>query len=174
MTLQFRDTSYTDGLHVPGMSVPHADIPHGFRTIRETGKHRKGPKPHIELSFPRGLLGYPEQQSFLLSPMTECQLPNAFLLSSRKDDGPRFIVVPPSSVGGELPEDETEWAERRLGIAAGDLRTLLIVTPSRCARGTRFFANRRAPLLLDWRRRIGWQRILMDEILPIRHPMAAE
>ncbi|MFD1379445.1 hypothetical protein [Fodinicurvata halophila] len=50
----------------------------------------------------------------------------------------------------------------------------MIVTPSRCARGTRFFANRRAPLLLDWRRRIGWQRILMDEILPIRHPMAAE
>lgn len=174
MTLQFREAAHTDGLSMPGVAHSHTGISYGFPPPRQAGKHRSGSATRMHLAFPRGLLGYPEEQDFRLSSLAESQLPKACLLSSREQDGPRFIVVPPSSVGGELPQDEMEWMQRRLGIAAGDLRTLLIVTPSRCGQGTRFFANRRAPLLLDWRRRIGWQRILMDEILPVRHPVAAE
>ncbi|WP_026988828.1 flagellar assembly protein FliW [Fodinicurvata fenggangensis] len=165
MTVQFSSPLSSDQLPPGGLSFPIQ--PEG--TQRDiTLPPRKEAGQRIALSFPRGLLGYPEDHDFWLTPMAESQLPGAFLLRSQASQGPRFLVVPPSSVGGELPADEVDWAERRLGIARGDLRALLIVTPARSDKGTRFFANRRAPLLLDWGRRCGWQRILMDEVLPVR------
>lgn len=177
MTIQFRNPLPADQLPPGGLSFPTqraVDLPSRHEQDRKTTRlPQKEAGQRISLAFPRGLLGYPEEHDFWLTPLAESRLPGAFRLQSQTSRDLRFLVVPPASVGGALPAHEIDWAERRLGIAKGDLRALLIVTPSRSDKGTRYFANRRAPLLLDWRRRCGWQRILMDEILPARQPTVA-
>lgn len=177
MTVQFRTPLPSDQLPSSGLSFPtrRAGDPPSLHEQDSKTTHvpQKEAGQRIALAFPRGLLGYPEEHDFWLTPLADSPLSGAFRLQSQASRELRFLVVPPASVGGALPAHEVDWAERRLGIAHGDLRSLLIVTPARSDKGTRYFANRRAPLLLDWRRRCGWQRILMDEILPARQPTVA-
>ncbi|MFO1068700.1 MAG: flagellar assembly protein FliW [Geminicoccaceae bacterium] len=103
--------------------------------------------------FPAGLPGFPDVRHFVLEPSGETRP-----LRLRGLDGsqPSFHVLP-LGTASSLPDPRLDAAASGLGIAAADLAVLVVATRQE---GTVLRANLRAPLLVDTRRRLGWQVVL--------------
>lgn len=133
----------------------------------------RSPEATVPLTFPRGLLAFPDAQHFLLRPLGDPRLPQLLLLQGEGPDAPRFLVMGPRAAGASLPAAEMCMTCRRLEVEPEDARWFLIVTVDWDGKRPDFYANCRAPLLIDSRRRLGWQRILVDEAQSLRRPLAS-
>ena len=105
------------------------------------------------IHFPAGLPGFPDVRQFVLERAGEGQ---ALLLRGLDEPQPCFIVLPFGAMPA-LPDDRLAGAAASLGIAGDDLAVLAVATRRE---GAVLRANARAPLLVDTRRRLGWQIVL--------------
>lgn len=149
---------------IPGNQV-------GERTARAEPQAPAAAEPvTVPLVFPRGLLAFPEAQQFLLRPLGDTRLPQVLLLEGLGAQAPRFLVMGPRAAGAELPAMETCIAARRLGVDPDHAHWFLIVTVDWNRERPNFYANGRAPLLIDSRQRLGWQAVLGEEARSLRGP----
>jgi hypothetical protein len=105
------------------------------------------------IHFPAGLPGFPDVRQFVLERAGEARI---LLLRGLDDPQPCFIVLPLGATSAPL-HDWLAGAAASLGIAGDDLAVLAVATRRD---GTVLRANARAPLLVDTRRRLGWQVVL--------------
>jgi len=141
--------------------------------VAEARARLRSPEAAVPLSFPRGLLGFPDAHRFLLRPLGDPRLPQVLLLQGDGPEAPRFLLMGPRAAGASLPAAELCMTCRRFEVDPEDARWFLIVTVDWDGKRPSFYANCRAPLLIDSRRRLGWQRILVDEAQALRRPLLA-
>ena len=125
------------------------------------------------ITMPQGLPGFPEVTRFALAP-----LPGAagFLrLQAEDPGGPALVVLPADEGAAAALLDAAALAEARAaaGLAGrGEVAVLFVVTSTREADGRiRLFANRRAPILVDTSRQLGFQVVLARPDYPVREPL---
>lgn len=133
--------------------------------------------PAAPITMPQGLPGFPGVTRFTLGP-----LPGAVarFLRLRAEDpgGPAFVVLPADGEAAGALLDPAAQAEARgaAGLdAAAEVAILFVVTSTREADGggLRLYANRRAPILVDTRRQLGFQVVLARPDYPVREPLLA-
>ena len=127
--------------------------------------------PALALSFPQGLPGFPEVTDFRLERLPAS--PRFLRLRSTDPGGPEFIVLP--QAGSPVPIEDSDVAEGcgAVGLDPADVAVLLVVRASREGAGPALSVNRRAPLLVDLRRHLGFQVVLPRPDYAVRHPIAA-
>lgn len=74
-----------------------------------------------------------------------------------------------------MPIEDSDVAEGcvAVGLDPADVAVLLVVRASREGAGPALSVNRRAPLLVDLRRHLGFQVVLPRPDYAVRHPIAA-
>jgi len=157
---------------VAGPVTPHAFPPPAGPSAPEQDGHsaQAGADPARVLSFPAGLPGFPGCRYFGLERVQGSSL---LLLHSLDDAGPRFFVLPLAAADSLIRPADRLAACRLAGLCHYDTDFLVIVTARRSHADLELFANLRAPVLIDTRRRIGAQVVLADAAYPLRHPVAA-
>jgi flagellar assembly factor FliW len=123
-----------------------------------------------DLHFPDGLLGFAAHRHFRLEPQSLCG-GRCMRLQSVDDDELGFLVL--AVEPGPATPSPAELDQVRLDrcIAAEDLVVLLVVAVRPASGGWEMSANLRAPIVIDSRRRVGWQVVLRDPSYPIRQPI---
>ncbi len=129
--------------------------------------------PDSTIRMPRGLMGFSTLREFALASLPEERFAGFRVLQSVEDASVSFIVLPynPALVA-IAPEDIAETLGA-LGIAEGDGAVLLIVSVRRAGEETGVSVNLRAPIVVDVKRRMGWQHVLANQIYPVRQDLAA-
>lgn len=136
-----------------------------------------------QITMPQGLPGFPGVTRFALGPLSGDEGGAAarfFRLRAEEPGGPAFVVVPADTGAAGALLDTAALAEARgtAGLdAADEVAVLFVVTtarePGEGGGGLRLFANRRAPILVDTRRRLGFQVVLARPDYPVREPLLA-
>jgi len=126
--------------------------------------------PAQQIRFKGGLPGFPEHEQFQLEVLPSLNS-DLFLLQSLDDREVAFIVMPLPESAGIIAREDIAEVSRQLGIAAGDLLMLAIVTIQRNDDGVRRHVNLRAPLFVDVNRRTGAQVVLANPDYPVRFPL---
>jgi len=124
--------------------------------------------PEAILTFPRGVLGFPEARTFVLLP-TERE--HVYWLQSASYASLVFLVVDPfvSFPGYTVDLATTELA--RASLRADQVTVLAIVTlPGEP--GGDSTANLQGPIVIDTRHREGHQVILADSRYGIKEPLS--
>ena len=97
------------------------------------------------------------------------RIPEPFrLLIGLDGSRPTFVVLPLGDLDRWLKAEEIEAAAAALETRPEDLAALLIVCLQRGGGGLEAYANRRAPVFVDTRRRVAMQLVLADPAYPIR------
>jgi hypothetical protein len=123
----------------------------------------------IAIRFPQGLPGFPGAADYRLE-----RLPGAaglLRLRSGTEGGPGFVVLPQPGGSGLIDPAETDVACASVGSDPTDVLVLLVATARRDATSLRLFVNRRAPVLVDARRGLGFQVVLPRPDYAVRHPL---
>lgn len=126
------------------------------------------PDDDIILSFPKGLLGFPQLTSFrLFEPHDGYPLK---FLQAVEDEGVLFTCIDPAVVKPdyEVPLEEDEAAILALEAPADALVLTLVVVPEDPSQMT---TNLAGPLLVNVRTRTGCQVVLSSEKFPLRFPI---
>ena len=118
------------------------------------------------ISFPAGIPGFPGSHRFQLERIGGSGL---LLLQSAEDAALGFFVMPIGEHVSPIEATERAAACRLLLLDPTCTDFLAIVTVSREPNGLGFFANLRAPLAIEARRRLGAQVVLTDSAYPMRH-----
>lgn len=119
------------------------------------------------LQLARPLAGLPGVATFQID--TTPRLPEPFrLLIGLDGSQPTFVVLPLGDLEAWLKPDEIDAAAAALDSRREDLAVLLIVCLQRGSGGIEAYANRRAPVFVDTRRRVAMQIVLADASYPIR------
>lgn len=119
------------------------------------------------LRLARPMAGLPGVGLFQLD--TTNRIPEPFrLLIGLDGSKPTFVVLPLGELERWLKTEEIDAAAAALEGRREDLAALLIVCLQRGERGLEAYANRRAPVFVDARRRVALQIVLADPAYPIR------
>ncbi len=121
------------------------------------------------VTFPRGLIGFPEARQFvLLEPRGSSRV--AWLQSI---DVPElaFPVIDGASVGQAYPQPEPPELARSAGLGSAELALLVIVAAT--GEGRSLVANMLAPLVVDLRSRTGAQVVLDHRVFSASAPLRA-
>ena len=118
--------------------------------------------------FPAGIPGFPGRHRFQLERIGGAGL---LLLQSADDAALGFFVMPIVEQGWSITAADRAAACRLLLLDPFCTDFLAIVTASRGPAGFSFFANLRAPLAIEAKRRLGAQIVLADPAHPLRHPI---
>ena len=139
--------------------------------LTETKTAAPAVPPALALTFPQGLPGFPEVTDFRLERLPAS--PRFLRLRSTEPGGPEFIVLP--QAGSAVPIEESDIADGcgAVGLDPADVAVLLVVRFSREGSGPMLSVNRRAPLLVDLQRNLGFQVVLPRPDYAVRHPIAA-
>ncbi len=121
------------------------------------------------VTFPRGLLGLPNQVNYCL-----CEFPNEKfgrfrLLQSLDDYTLSFITLPLDINNPVIAMEDVITACDGLGIAVKDAALLLIVSVHRQAEGVTLSVNARAPLLVDTQKRLAAQYVFTSDKYKVQH-----
>lgn len=120
-----------------------------------------------QLRLARPMAGLPGVSLFQID--TTTRIPEPFrLLIGLDGSRPTFVVLPLGELDRWLKADEIAAAAAALEGRVEDLAALLVVCLQRGDRGLEAYANRRAPLFVDTRRRVAMQLVLADPAYPIR------
>ncbi|WP_159719069.1 flagellar assembly protein FliW [Geminicoccus flavidas] len=157
---------------VAGPGTAPAFPPPAGPAVPEQDGHsvQAGADPARLLSFPAGLPGFPGCRHFQLERVPGSSL---LLLQSLDDAGPSFFVLPLPGGDSLIRPMDRLAACRSVGLPPCDTDFLAIVTARRSHAALELFANLRAPVVIDTRRRIGAQIVLADAAYPLRHPVVA-
>jgi flagellar assembly factor FliW len=129
--------------------------------------------PDTTIRMPRGLMGFAALHEFALAALPEDRFAGFRVLQSVEDASVSFIVLPyEPALGAVAPEDLAE-AFRALGIAEADGAVLLIVSVRRTGQEATASVNLRAPVVVDVKRRMGWQHVLANQAYPVRQDLSA-
>ena len=120
------------------------------------------------LSFPAGMPGFPGCHHFQLERIAG----SGFLLLQSLDEADLgFFVMPLVGPASLIRPADRIATCRLLALDPACTDYLAIVTARRSPDGIEFFANLRAPIVVDTRRRLGVQVVLPDAAYPLRHPV---
>lgn len=126
--------------------------------------------PERIVTFPTGPLGFADRCRFILADGPDPR--GAFKLLQCLDDPELgFLVLPLDPGAGPISSDDLHVACRTRGLDWAALAVLAIVTVRPEAEGVRFSVNLKAPLLIDTRRRSGYQHVLASDRYQIREPL---
>lgn len=123
------------------------------------------------INLPKGLLGFVDYREFVLGELPDRE-PSRFKLLQCVNDPSLSLIVMPLLEGGELidPADREEACDI-IGIAPDNAAYLLVVTVRHTAELVQFSVNARAPLVIDTKRRVGYQHVLSNNKYEVRHPL---
>ena len=130
------------------------------------------PRDAAAAIFPQGLPGFPEVTRFRLERLAR---PARASSASQTADDPEFRFCPaPGRQPGADRGQRSSPSCGAVGLEPADVAVLLVVTrrcdPARTA-PARVYVNRRAPLLVDLRRHLGFQVVLPRPDYAVRHPL---
>lgn len=165
-------------LQVPDRQ-PRMDESYGMRRDGSADPAEKGeaayaaegaPEP-VAIVFPQGMPGFPGVSSYTLE--RNAAGPAFLRLRSSVEGGPTFMVMAQPAKGGDLVDvGEVSAACEAAGLDHSHTIILLVVTAARDAGEVRISVNRRAPMLVDTRRRLGFQVVLPRPDYAVRHLIA--
>ena len=120
------------------------------------------------LMFPAGLLGFPEQQRYvMLDHDTEAPFK---WLQSLDEPGLAFVIIDPVLFDGAYRLEYTHDALDDVGGGQTEDLTVAVILTIPSEDPCRITANLRGPLLLNTRTRLCKQLVLSDDI-PTRYPL---
>lgn len=124
-----------------------------------------------DIHFPQGLPGFPGESGYRLERLSGTE---RFLrLRSELENGPGFLVLPNPPEGSLLEQADVTSACAGAGLDPAGVIVLFVATASRDASGLRLFVNRRAPVLVDAQRKLGFQVVLPRPDYEVRHALVA-
>ncbi|MBI1363567.1 MAG: hypothetical protein GC134_06250 [Proteobacteria bacterium] len=116
------------------------------------------------ISFPKGLLGplFHDCTVFGLSTLPDADESPLLVMQCINKPMYSFLVADPASLSLELDELDKRQALKELGLSREDAQFLLIITLYEHGDSFYLTANMRAPLVIDSRKREGFQHILAN------------
>ena len=163
----------------PGLSIAEM-VPVRAPAAAETADEmimvetRLGPvaaHPNAIIEMPQGPLGFARHTRFALADLPNPELARFKLLQSMEDAAVTFVVAPVEVDGGPIARSDLDEACLSAGLASANLLVLLIVTVRNDPTGISLTANLRAPVIVDVRRRVGRQVVLVNPSYAVRHPL---
>lgn len=124
------------------------------------------------ITFPSGLLGMPDKNSYCLTTFPAKKFDRFKLLQSLDDKALSFITLPLELDNGIVAKEDVMQAAKDLNIPEGQLALLLIVSVHREVEGVRLSVNARAPILMDAARRTAHQYVFASNKYQIRHTIS--
>jgi flagellar assembly factor FliW len=122
------------------------------------------------LSFPEGILGFPQAKRFALVDSTDTG--TYFWLQSLDDPALAFLAVVPWAFFPDYQIDLPPNEESALGLGSeADVMVLCLLTVVR--EQNLITANLLGPLIVNTETRVGRQIVLADSGYPVRAPLAA-
>ena len=122
--------------------------------------------------MPVGLLGFPDHQPFGLAHLPDIRAGEFMLLQCLTDPALSFIVAHYNPQSAIIEPYDLDYATASLSIPKEDVEVLLVVTlrANEQGGGISMSVNLQAPVILNTRRRIGWQ-FLMPEKYPVQREL---
>lgn len=139
-----------------------------------TVETRLGPvavHPNAVIEMPQGPLGFARFTRFALADLPNPDLGRFKLLQSMEEPSVTFVVAPIEADGGPIARTDLDDACLGAGLAPANLLVLLIVTVRNDPTGISLTANLRAPVIIDVRKRVGRQVVLVNNSYAVRHPL---
>ncbi len=124
------------------------------------------------LTFPRGLLGFPQCARFVLTEFPSEKMRKFKLLQSLDELQLSFITLPLELHNNYIAQEDVMEGCKALAIDPRNLQLALILTVKRTAEGTRITGNSRAPLFIDTSRRFGLQYVFQSSRYPVQCEIA--
>lgn len=117
--------------------------------------------PDRVINFPRGLVGFENQQRYLLVHETGNEAPVSFTLQSLDDPALAFQIIEPAAMGFSyelaLTEDEVKLLQEP---EFEDIVIVMLLYKRSESDGAPIGANFRAPLIINTKARIGLQKVI--------------
>lgn len=138
-----------------------------------TGAASPRPMAPVAINFPHALPGFPGTTIYALEALPSG--PNFVRLCGGSEDGPALVLMAHDAVPGLLEDADVATACAGVGLAPTEANVFLVVTANRDeVRGDlRLHVNRRAPVLIDGGRGLGFQVVLPRRDYAVRHPITA-
>lgn len=141
-------------------------LPAGESRPSIPGEPASSPEPTV--SFPDGILGFPEVHQYLLM---STELEGVFWLQAKGCSALSFVLADPF---GLVPGFSVDLGEAELGPLASshpsELAVLSILTLR--GNGENVTANLQGPVIIDLERRLARQIVLANSPWGVRHPVA--
>lgn len=153
-------------------SSPAIRNTHGDKLVIETRFGRFAFDRRHAIAMPKGLPGFPDEQTFALANLPDPRLEKFKLLQSLENPELSFLVAPFNIEAGAIDPEDVEEVLSETGIAREDAAMMLIITVRNTPEtGVSVTANMCAPLIIDTTAQIGVQHVFATEKYAIRHPI---
>jgi flagellar assembly factor FliW len=124
------------------------------------------------LHFPRGLIGFAQERAFGLCAFPQDQLPQFLFLKCFNRPDLSFIVLPFHTESALMREQDLQYLAESVAVDFKHALFFALIT-IREKDGVRgFFANLRAPLVVNPVTSEAWQAVWPQNSYSIRHPIA--
>ena len=121
--------------------------------------------------FVHGLPGFDFAREFSLIALPEEQYKGFFLLQNLEDEGIAFLTLPLPEEIGLISQSDLREAATATGCHLQDALFLLMISIVQEGGKTKIFANMRAPIVIDIRRRVAQQYVMTNADYPIRYDL---
>lgn len=116
-------------------------------------------RPANAISFPRGLVGIPECESYCITDLPSEKMARFKLLQSTTDQGLSFLTLPVDVHNEFIAIEDIDEACNALGVSRQDAAVLLVVSVHRGADAVRLSVNCVAPIIVDSVQRVAVQYV---------------
>ena len=124
------------------------------------------------LEFPNGILGMPNQKTFVIAHMPDKKMEKFQVLQSLNDSDVSFAILPLASLGSLIEEAHLDEVRIVLEMKKADFLPMLIVSIHKTPAGAKLSVNLRAPLFIDSTNKVGYQLVLASSKYPVQHYLA--
>lgn len=121
------------------------------------------------LSFPNGILGMPNQESFFIATFPTAKMAKFQVMQSLNDKDVSFAVMPLDSLPGAIEASDLDEVRKVLEMTSEDMLVMLIVSIQKTPSGSRLSVNVRAPLFINAKDKTGYQIVLANSKYPVQH-----
>lgn len=125
------------------------------------------------ITFPKGLLGIPDKNSYCLLDFPIQKFSEFKLLQSLEDHALSFITLPVANENTIIDKADITAGCKELGYAMENTALLLIVSVHRELKKVRLSCNARAPLFINIKERTAQQYVLHNNKYLVRHMLTA-
>ncbi len=157
----------------------------GLPSFKDKSSHRRGSitefstkfgnvyfDPTKKLYFPRGILGFENCHSFILTSLPEeMQKDQFFLLLNQEDTDLAFVVFPLDKINGLIDQADLKEAADLYHISFVDSLFLALISIRCNENEINATMNIRAPIIINTSSLLGWQHVLGNDGYKIRHPI---